>query len=356
MPELHLTEAQQKASRALLEQSHRGEIVCTQHSASHSDAVIAIGDIHGRADLLCDLLAGLGWVTTDGEISPPGDEYIVFLGDLVDRGEMSRQAVAIARAICSSGAGQCILGNHEFNAVMYHWPDPEKPGEWLRPHNEHNEKMACSMTQSYAGFSDALEDDIAWFRTLPLVAEVNGLQCVHACWDPSSLQRLKRIGNAWYLPRERWLDAGKKGTADHALIELLCKGPEAVMPNEGFYFDKDKKKRTEARVAWWNSEAATWGEYFRLPGGTAIHGFDPDDSIDPGRLDGEQAAVTMPTAFGHYWFSLPVRALSKKHACLDFSAVNTGVLAAYRHPSGGESIIEAGLVWVAPTPATTPQN
>ena len=49
----------------------------------------AIGDIHGRADLLAELIA---IVKTDALVRPgPGTNVIVYLGDYVDRGPQSRE-------------------------------------------------------------------------------------------------------------------------------------------------------------------------------------------------------------------------------------------------------------------------
>lgn len=74
--------------------------------------VYAIGDIHGRRDLL-DLL--LDQIFADDRARGPADTHIVFLGDLMDRGPDS--AGVIDRAIeLSQAMGDRVhflMGNHE---------------------------------------------------------------------------------------------------------------------------------------------------------------------------------------------------------------------------------------------------
>lgn len=73
--------------------------------------VYAIGDVHGRLDLLDALLARI-----DAEEAGAGPvrSTIIFLGDLIDRGPNSAGVVARALALEESGrAVRFIMGNHE---------------------------------------------------------------------------------------------------------------------------------------------------------------------------------------------------------------------------------------------------
>ena len=68
----------------------------------------AIGDVHGRRDLLEALLAAIR--------ADAGDRAyrIVFLGDLIDRGPESRACLDLAITVLASVPGsRLILGNHE---------------------------------------------------------------------------------------------------------------------------------------------------------------------------------------------------------------------------------------------------
>jgi serine/threonine protein phosphatase 1 len=98
--------------------------------------VFAVGDIHGRPDLLQALIDGAA-----GEPKRRERRAIVFLGDLVDRGPDSLGAIELARGACERiGADEVIalMGNHE--AMMRLALDPKTPwedaldalGNWLR--------------------------------------------------------------------------------------------------------------------------------------------------------------------------------------------------------------------------------
>jgi serine/threonine protein phosphatase 1 len=71
----------------------------------------AIGDVHGRLDLLVDLLAR---IEADNAGRPPARTWLVFLGDLVDRGPDSRGVVDLLATRPPAFARNVFLkGNHE---------------------------------------------------------------------------------------------------------------------------------------------------------------------------------------------------------------------------------------------------
>ncbi len=73
--------------------------------------VYAIGDIHGRNDLLGTLLAKIG---ADDAARGAADTQIVFLGDLVDRGPDSAGVIDTAIALKAAGRKvRFLAGNHE---------------------------------------------------------------------------------------------------------------------------------------------------------------------------------------------------------------------------------------------------
>jgi serine/threonine protein phosphatase 1 len=74
--------------------------------------IYAIGDIHGRRDLLDELLALID--ADDAARGPAEATRLIFLGDLVDRGPDSRGVVERVMAL-SEGSDRvlCLKGNHE---------------------------------------------------------------------------------------------------------------------------------------------------------------------------------------------------------------------------------------------------
>ncbi len=73
--------------------------------------VYAIGDIHGRNDLLQKLLRQ---IEADDAARGPADTQIIFLGDLVDRGPDSAGVIETAIALRDGGRNvRYLMGNHE---------------------------------------------------------------------------------------------------------------------------------------------------------------------------------------------------------------------------------------------------
>ena len=75
-----------------------------------------IGDIHGHADELKELLIKLGYGNQDGTWSHKS-RMVVFLGDYIDRGPKQKESVEIVRGMVEAGHALAIMGNHEFNAI-----------------------------------------------------------------------------------------------------------------------------------------------------------------------------------------------------------------------------------------------
>ncbi|MET0137529.1 MAG: metallophosphoesterase family protein [Sphingobium sp.] len=74
--------------------------------------VYAIGDVHGRLDLLKSLLEQI--VTDSGKRGAVDRLRLVMLGDLIDRGPQSAQVVDLVMAMREAFDGMtCLMGNHE---------------------------------------------------------------------------------------------------------------------------------------------------------------------------------------------------------------------------------------------------
>ncbi len=73
--------------------------------------VYAIGDIHGRNDLLLKLLVQ---IDTDDAERGGADTHIIFLGDLMDRGQDSAGVIETAISLRNAGRKvRYLMGNHE---------------------------------------------------------------------------------------------------------------------------------------------------------------------------------------------------------------------------------------------------
>lgn len=80
-------------------------------AASYGARLYAIGDIHGRRDLLDDVLQQIAEQDAKNAGNP---SEIIFLGDLIDRGPDSAAVVERVVALRASGRSiSVLLGNHE---------------------------------------------------------------------------------------------------------------------------------------------------------------------------------------------------------------------------------------------------
>jgi serine/threonine protein phosphatase 1 len=73
--------------------------------------VYAIGDVHGRFDLLQDLV---GRIEADNAARAPTDVHVVMLGDLIDRGPQSREVIDFfLNGAPGFAQWHFVMGNHE---------------------------------------------------------------------------------------------------------------------------------------------------------------------------------------------------------------------------------------------------
>lgn len=72
--------------------------------------IYAIGDIHGRLDLFCEMI---DVIEQDDEASTPADTTVILLGDLIDRGPDSAEVVNVAQRWQAHRRLRIIAGNHE---------------------------------------------------------------------------------------------------------------------------------------------------------------------------------------------------------------------------------------------------
>jgi serine/threonine protein phosphatase 1 len=74
------------------------------------ERVYAIGDVHGRADLM---LAMIDLIDADDAARGPAKTTVILLGDLVDRGPDSASVIALAREWGTRRNVRYLQGNHE---------------------------------------------------------------------------------------------------------------------------------------------------------------------------------------------------------------------------------------------------
>jgi serine/threonine protein phosphatase 1 len=194
----------------------------------------AIGDIHGRIDLLRETHARIAADLLD---RPCRAFRVIHLGDLVDRGPDSAGVVEHLIEFCRDGDAACLAGNHELFVLRF-LHKPQSVGEqWLDNGGEemlesYGLKLSAlkSLKQVRKGLEEAMPaSHRAFFEALPLCERHGDYLFVHAGLRPG-------------IPLARQTEADLTGIrepflssrADHGFVVVHGHTPSAspvVRPN-----------------------------------------------------------------------------------------------------------------------------
>lgn len=286
-----------------------------------------IGDIHGHADKLREILEKMGYSEGESGYTHP-NRKVFFLGDFIDRGPKIRETLEIVRRMIDSGNALAVMGNHEYNAVMFHYP--EKSGGHLRKHLIKNIIQHYETLVQFKNKQEEYEDYLDWFLTLPLYFETHEFRAVHACWDTDHIHFLRSRLKNDRLCDALIYDSVVENTAFYLAVEDTLKGKELRMPDGQYFKDKEDNIRHEYRIKWW--EKLENMSYKKL----SIEKIDnlpdslvPTDFISNTKIYGPEEK---PVFFGHYWLSYEKQPnfFRDNICCLDYSVAKKGKLAAYR--------------------------
>lgn len=90
-----------------------------------------IGDIHGHADALHELLYKLGYQQQNDTFIHPAQRQVLFLGDLIDRGPQQLEVLRTVKNMIDAGSARTVMGNPELNAIGWTFYDAQ--GQALHP-------------------------------------------------------------------------------------------------------------------------------------------------------------------------------------------------------------------------------
>ncbi|RUR30697.1 metallophosphoesterase [Vreelandella nanhaiensis] len=304
-----------------------------------------IGDVHGCGATLVALLEKLGYREQGGVYQHP-QRKVIFLGDLIDRGPRIRLAVTVARRMVEAGEAYIVMGNHEHNALAYTHPAP--PGSakrWLREHTpRHNRIMEDTLAQ-YQDYTNEWDDTLAWFKTLPLFLEMDGIRVVHACWDEALINQLKKRFPDGRIDNSFLIESTDTSTQAYQIIDRLTRGANIPLPRGMTIQSGDGYTRQSFRAHFWAAHPEQWGDVVfqpdNLPGDLETRPLSPHERQ---RLSyyGPQEP---PLFIGHYWCEGIPALPTQNIACLDYSAVKYGRLVAYRW-SGETKLSADNFEWV----------
>ena len=134
--------------------------------------IYAVGDIHGRADLLVDVIAR---IDDDLRRRPIRDAIEVYLGDFIDRGPDSKTVIDLLSVRLVKNRAVCLRGNHE--ALMEDFlRDPANLDRWLQLGGMHT--LASYGVSLRPGIDTEIDTHRHFWRAFPRAHEIF-LQCLH---------------------------------------------------------------------------------------------------------------------------------------------------------------------------------
>lgn len=315
-----------------------------------------IGDIHGNAAALEELLANLDYRKSGLGWSSPQGRKIIFVGDFIDRGSDQVEVIQIARELFESGRALAVMGNHELNAIAWYFGH--------RPDTPKNRKQHQAFLEQIDERSQSHREAIEWFQTLPLWLDLPEIRVVHACWHPQALKTLSKELDGTTLSEDQIEQAttgasnafdasGRRGKENEifSAVETLLKGIEVALPHPHSFHDKDGHERRHVRLKWWLRPPASYRE-------ASMTKLDPNEAAFENPVpDGVLPSYDnlKPLFLGHYWQTGSPEPLTPKIACVDYSAGKGGPLVAYRWRGEDELGVE-GFVAADPLPAVRPER
>ena len=299
-----------------------------------------IGDIHGYACKLEELLQKLGY-SKKGQVYSHPERKVLFIGDYIDRGPQIRDTLEIVKAMVDSGSAIALMGNHEYNALCFHFES--KDGGHLRKHKIKNIIQHYETLKQFQNKQSEYEEYLYWFKTLPIFFENDNFRAVHACWENNSIEYLRNKLVNIRLTDDLIYESVKKDTRFYSSIDTTLKGIEMNMPEGLFFTDKDGTKRSKIRIKWWEDPTMmTYNSISVVPIDSL-----PKEKIDFSNFDSYNfySKNEKPVFFGHYWLDGMPSILKDNVCCLDYSVAKEGKLVAYRY--NGESVLDnRNLIYV----------
>lgn len=293
--------------------------------ASTTSGYDIVGDIHGHAAELQELLLELGYAAHRRGFRHP-QRKVVFVGDLIDRGPEIARSIEIVRATVDAGDGLAVMGNHEYNAIAFHTPQPNQSDSFFRPHTEKNVRQHRATLDQLS--STQLSEAVRWFKTLPVALEVGGIRVAHAAWQAADIARIGIGFETWGQFTPEFLSESQTaGSELNRAVENVLKGPEIDLPPGVTVRDKNGQQRSTTRVKWFEpGRGRTYREHHF--GGDEV----PDIPITDETLRSTEVygPDEPPLFVGHYWLVGRPAPLATNLACVDYSVAKGGKLCAYR--------------------------
>ncbi len=294
-----------------------------------------IGDVHGCAWTLAKLLEKLGYGKQDGIYRHP-ERQAVFVGDIVDRGPRIREALHLVKGMVDAGAAQCVMGNHEYNAICYTTPDADNG--FLRSHTDRHDRCIAETLAQFEAYPDEWMMFLDWFKSLPLFLELPGFRVVHACWDNELISRYKQEYGGNRVTMDFIRASRRRGSFPYLFMDRLTRGTDMPLPDGVRIRSREGYQRDFFRTKFWASNPRTYRDVVFQPDPLPEEIADKPLALEDARRLIQYSTSAPPVFVGHYWLHGAPAPLTPNLACLDYSAVKFGRLVAYRFD--GEPVLD----------------
>ena len=309
-----------------------------------------IGDLHGCARTLEKLLQLLGYRQQRGCYRHP-TRKVVFIGDLVDRGSAIRETLQLVRAMVEQGEAQVVIGNHEYNCIIYcQLARENSPRTYLREHNPRHERQIRETLQQMDDYPDEWRDYLDWFRHMPLYLEFEHFRAVHACWDTQLIVQMKEQGISDLSDDDLLHGSVERDSFEWLVTDRLLRGTQLHLPNDEVMVTVEGFRRHMYRTRFWGDRPYCHRDVVFQPDPLPEHiASKPLTQVEHDQIL-HYGSEEKPLFIGHYWRQGEPTTITDNIVCLDYSAVKDGKLVAYRMDQ--ERCLDATkFVWVDVDPA-----
>jgi len=299
------------------------------HLGAHGFDII--GDVHGCVNTLQKLLKKMDYQKVNG-VFEHRSRKAVFIGDIIDRGPHIREALHLVRDMVDRGSARTVMGNHEYNALLYCTRSQPKtdPPQYLREHNRRNERILHETLEQFAHYQQEWHEFLQWFREMPVFIEEDHFRVVHACWDDQLISEFRKAYPDGVIDEEFLLASAVRRSFASRVMDRLLRGTDMPLPAGVTITSDDGYRRSFFRTKFWSIDPQTYNDVVYQPDQLPLSLQQQAISQEEKKRLVSYGADEIPVFVGHYWLKGTPAPVRGNVGCLDYSAVKNGKLVAYR--------------------------
>ena len=223
----------------------------------HHENIDIVGDIHGLYDEFIDFIKSIGYEVNNFRITHKENRKILFLGDVIDRGQQSLEMLKILYNAVSLDGHYAILGNHEYKLLQFR-------KHYLKFNQIKNSTFATNETilQLLKIPEEEMKKYLDFLTELPPYYIYNDIAFVHGNLDyfePTTVLKHKMVYgsekdtitdvkyqalfdkklNKYTLIRGHWIQDGEYENVFSLEMKQAYKGHLAILPFDKFLEDRN---------------------------------------------------------------------------------------------------------------------